>query len=74
MYRSSLPGGNNEKSPTKEGSSARVTDVKCNTPSVINVEEISQEGVPKDMDVLADVLSRDDNFRYPRRGHLSSRR
>ena len=71
MYRSSLPRGKNESmnenSATKEESSAPVTDVKCNKTSVINVEEISQEGVPKDIDVLADVLSRDDNFRYPRR-------
>ena len=33
----------------------------------VNLIEISQEGVPKDIGVLADVLSRDDNFRYPRR-------
>lgn len=71
MYCSSLPRGKNEsineKSPTKEESSTPVTDVKCNITSVINVEEIAQEGVPKDMDVLADVLRRDDNFRYSRR-------
>ena len=70
MYRSSLPRGNNdninEKSPTNEESSAPATDINCNKTSVINVEEISQEEVPKNMGVLADVLSRDDNFRNPR--------
>ena len=57
---SSLPRGENEsineKSLTKEESSTPVTDVKCNITSMINVEEVAQEGVPKDMDVLADVL------------------
>ena len=70
VYRSSLPSGSNdcinEKSPAKEESSAPATDANCTTTSVINVEESSQEGVRKDTDVLADVLSRDDNFRYPR--------
>ena len=70
-YRSSLPRGNNdsnnEHSATMEDSNAPATDVNCKTTSVINLEEIPEDVVPKDIDVFADVLSRDDNFRYPRR-------
>ena len=66
-YRSSLPRGNNdsnnENSATVEDSNAPATNVNCKTTSVINLEEISQDGVPKDINVFADVLSRDDNFR-----------
>ena len=63
VYRSSLPRSNNENSATMEDSNAPAANVNCKTTSVINLEEISQDGVPKDINVFADVLSRDDNFR-----------
>ncbi|KAL9953219.1 hypothetical protein ACROYT_G040599 [Oculina patagonica] len=76
-FRSSLPCGTNEsiykKQPT-EG--VREKDFKIereppaadvNSHTFVNLGEISEEEEPADIGVLADVLRRDDNFRYPRR-------
>ena len=62
-----LPSLETSEKSDEKGYSAPLPEIKRDTTSVINVDNIPTEEIPQGIEIFSKVLRRDDNFRYPRR-------